>query len=40
VTAEDVRRVMRQYLLQPKVVLSVVPNGKQDLAAKAGGLTP
>jgi zinc protease len=40
VTAEDVRRVMRQYLLQPKVVLSVVPNGKPDLAAKAGGLTP
>jgi zinc protease len=40
VTAEDVRRVMRQYLLQPKVVLSVVPNGKQELAAKAGGLTP
>jgi len=32
--------VVRQYLLQPKVVLSVVPSGKPELAAKAGGLTP
>jgi zinc protease len=40
VTAEDVKRVVRAYLLSPKVVLSVVPNGRRELAAKVGGLTP
>ena len=32
VTAADVQRVARQYLLQPKVVLTVVPEGRRDLA--------
>jgi zinc protease len=31
VTAADVQRVARAYLGQPKVVLSVVPQGKQEL---------
>jgi zinc protease len=38
VTAEDVRRVVKTYLLRPRVVLSVVPKGRRDLAA--GGATP
>ena len=33
VTAADVQRVVRQYLLTGRVTLSVVPTGKQDLAA-------
>ena len=38
VTAADVQRVARQYLLsQPKVVMTVVPEGKKDLALTAGG---
>jgi zinc protease len=32
VTAADLRRVARQYLRQPKVVLTVVPQGKRELA--------
>jgi len=40
VTAEDVRRVVKAYLLAPKAVLSIVPQGKKDLAAQAGGVTP
>ena len=40
VTAEDVRRVVKSYLLAPKVILSVVPKGKPELAARAGGTTP
>ncbi len=40
VTAEQVRQAVRHYLLKPKVVLSVVPTGKQEFAARAGGLTP
>jgi zinc protease len=32
VTAADVQRVARQYLAQPKVVLTVVPEGRRDLA--------
>jgi zinc protease len=40
VTAEDIRRVVKQYLLAPKVILSVVPKGKPELAARAGGATP
>ncbi|HEX5387779.1 MAG TPA: pitrilysin family protein [Gemmatimonadales bacterium] len=37
VTADDVKRVARQYLGAPKAVLSVVPEGKRELAAKDGG---
>ena len=39
VTAADVQRVARQYLLQPKVVLTVVPEGRRDFAlgARAAG---
>jgi zinc protease len=33
VTAQDVQRVVRQYLLAPRVIISVVPQGKQNLAA-------
>ena len=33
VTAADVQRVVRQYLLGNRVTLSVVPQGKQGLAA-------
>ena len=35
VTAADVRRVANQYLTKGRVVLSVVPKGKKDQAAKA-----
>ena len=34
VTAEDVQRVARQYLTAGRVVLSMVPAGKADLASK------
>jgi zinc protease len=34
VTAGDVQRVARQYLQRPKVILSVVPEGKRNLAAE------
>ena len=39
VTAADVQRVARKYLGKPKVVLTVVPEGKKDmmLTAAAGG---
>jgi zinc protease len=40
VTRADVQRAARQYLLQPKVVLSIVPQGKPELAAKIQGVTP
>jgi len=40
VTAEDIRRVTKSYLLAPKAMLSVVPKGKPELAARAGGVTP
>jgi zinc protease len=33
VTAADVQRVVRQYLQAPRVMISVVPQGKQTLAA-------
>jgi zinc protease len=36
VTAADVKRVANQYLTSGRVVLSVVPKGKKDQAAKAG----
>jgi len=38
VTIQDVRRVAETYLNKPKVVLSIVPKGKRDLAA--AGATP
>jgi zinc protease len=37
VTAADVQRVVRTYLLQPKVVLTVVPKGKRGLAIRPTG---
>jgi zinc protease len=40
VTAADVQRVVRDYLLRPKVILSVVPQGKPDLAARRMEVTP
>ncbi|MDH5235209.1 MAG: insulinase family protein [Gemmatimonadota bacterium] len=36
VTAADVQRVVRQYLLAGRVTLSVVPQGKRELAATRG----
>ena len=38
VTSADVRRVATAYLLKPRVVLSIVPRGRRDLAAT--GATP
>ena len=35
VTIEDVRRVAQTYLTRPRVVLSIVPKGKRELAAAA-----
>jgi zinc protease len=41
VTADDVRRVARTYLVQkPHVALSVVPKGRKDLAAMPQEVTP
>jgi zinc protease len=40
VTAEDVKRVVRTYLLAHKAVLSIVPQGKPELAARVEGVTP
>ncbi|HVX89455.1 MAG TPA: pitrilysin family protein [Gemmatimonadales bacterium] len=40
VTAADVQRVARQYLQAPRVTLSVVPQGRPELAATRGGMTP
>jgi zinc protease len=37
VTAADVQRVVRQYLLGARVIISVVPQGKQELAAAQRG---
>ncbi len=36
VTAADVQRVIKQYLLTNRVMISVVPQGKLNLAAKKG----
>jgi zinc protease len=36
VTAADVQRVVRQYLTAGRVTLSVVPQGKKELAATRG----
>lgn len=33
VSADDVKRVVNQYLIAPRVMLSIVPKGKQSLAA-------
>jgi zinc protease len=38
VTAADVRRVAQTYLTKPRVVLSIVPKGRRELAA--AGVTP
>lgn len=40
VTAADVQRVVQRYLLNPKVILSVVPMGRPELAAEPTGVTP
>ncbi len=40
VTAADVQRVVRQYLLGPRAILTVVPNGKRELAATPRSSTP
>ena len=40
VTAADVQRVARQYLEAPRVTLSVVPEGKKELAATRPGVMP
>jgi zinc protease len=37
VSADDVQRVARQYLAKPKVVLTVVPEGKTELRVKEMG---
>ncbi|HJS46448.1 MAG TPA: pitrilysin family protein [Gemmatimonadales bacterium] len=39
VTAEDVQRVVRNWLLGPRAIVSVVPQGKPELAA-TGRVTP
>ena len=36
ITAADVQRVATQYLNQPKVVLTVVPEGKRQLMVTGG----
>jgi zinc protease len=40
VTAADIQRVANQYLRAPRVTLSVVPEGRTDLAAKKVEVTP
>jgi predicted Zn-dependent peptidase len=40
VTAQDIQRVARQYLQAPRVVLSVVPQGRSELGAKIEEVTP
>jgi zinc protease len=37
VTADDVQRVARTYLGRPKIVLTVVPEGKKEMMLTAGG---
>jgi zinc protease len=36
VTAADIKRVVSSYLLAPRVMLSIVPQGKRELAATRG----
>ena len=40
VTAADIQRVVRKYLQAPRVLISVVPQGKQSLAATKKLVTP
>jgi len=41
VTANDIRRVAAAYIVdKPHVILSTVPNGKRELAAQPGEVTP
>lgn len=40
VTTDQVRDAVRTYLLAPKVILSIVPQGKPELAARPTGVTP
>jgi hypothetical protein len=37
VTAVDVQRVAKTYLGRPKIVLTVVPEGKKDMMLTAAG---
>jgi hypothetical protein len=37
VTRADVQRVAKKYLGRPKVVLTVVPEGKRDMMLTANG---
>jgi len=37
VTAADVQRVAKTYLGRPKIVLTVVPEGKKDMMLTASG---
>lgn len=38
VTADDIKRVVSRYLTGPRVMLSIVPTGKKDLAATKGAV--
>lgn len=40
VTADQIREAVSRWLLAPKVMLSIVPQGKTDLAATPMGATP
>jgi zinc protease len=40
VSAADVQRVVRQYLLGARGIVSVVPKGKNELAATPRSVTP
>lgn len=40
VTADDVKRVVRQYLTGPRAIASVVPEGQRGLAATSREVTP
>ena len=40
VTAADVQTAVRTWLTAPKVMLSIVPQGRTDLAATPTGATP
>jgi len=40
VTADDVKRVVARYLIGPRAIVSVVPEGKNDLAATPREVTP
>jgi zinc protease len=40
VTSQDIQRAAHQYLEAHRVVLSIVPQGKRDMAATASEATP